>query len=81
MKPSAIFLIKTAYRDSRKNRGKLALFMSSIFLGIAALVAINSFNYNLTKDIDRESAALLGADLVVSSNRAMGPNSQQILDS
>jgi putative ABC transport system permease protein len=55
--------------------------MSSIFLGIAALVAINSFNYNLTRDIDRESAALLGADLVVTGNRAMGPNSQLILDS
>ena len=34
------FLFRTAIRDSRKNRGKLAMFMSSIVLGIAALVAI-----------------------------------------
>ncbi|MCB0669541.1 MAG: FtsX-like permease family protein [Saprospiraceae bacterium] len=55
--------------------------MSSIVLGIAALVAINSFNYNLLEDIDQEAAALLGADLVVTSNRPMGPDSKKILDS
>ena len=41
------YLLKTAYADSRKNWGKLAMFMSSIVLGMTALVAINSFNYNL----------------------------------
>ena len=39
--------------------------MSSIILGIAALVAINSFNYNLQADIDNQAAGLLGADLVI----------------
>lgn len=75
------FLFRTAYRDSRKNRGKLILFMSSIVLGIAALVAINSFNYNLVDDIDREAASLLGADLAVTGNRPLGPESQKMLDS
>ncbi|HMU04387.1 MAG TPA: hypothetical protein PJ990_12225 [Saprospiraceae bacterium] len=46
------FLWKIAIRDSRKNRSKLLLFMSSIILGVAALVAINSFNYNLRKEIN-----------------------------
>ncbi len=63
------FLIKTAIRDSRKDRGKLIMFMSSIILGIAALVAINSFNDNLVRDIDNQAKSLLGADLVVSGNR------------
>lgn len=75
------FLFRTAYRDSRKSRGKLVLFMSSIVLGIAALVAINSFNYNLIRDIDREAASLLGADLAVTSNRPMAPGPEKILDS
>ena len=75
------FLLKTALRDSRKNRGRLFMFMSSIILGIAALVAINSFNYNLVEDIDRQSASLLGADLVVSGNRAANPSIQHMLDS
>ncbi|RMF00666.1 MAG: FtsX-like permease family protein, partial [Bacteroidetes bacterium] len=46
--------------------------MSAIVLGIAALVAINSFNYNLQRDIDEQAASLLGADLAISGNRAMG---------
>ena len=75
------FLLKTAYRDSRRNRAKLALFMSSIILGVAALVAINSFNYNLRKEINREAATLLGADLAASGNRPADPEILQILDS
>jgi len=43
--------------------------MSSIVLGIAALVAINSFNYNLVRDIDQQTASLIGADLRLSSNQ------------
>jgi putative ABC transport system permease protein len=76
-----LFLLRTAYKDSRKNRSKLALFMSSIVLGVAALVAINSFNYNLRREIDREAATLLGADLAASSNRPAEPELMKILDS
>lgn len=67
------FLLLTALRDSRKEIGKIIMFMSSIILGIAALVAINSFNYNLIKDIDRQALSLLGADVSISSNRAVEP--------
>ena len=67
------FLLKTAFRDSRKHRVKLVLFMSSIILGIAALVAINSFNENLINDIEDQSAALLGADVVMSANKVAPP--------
>lgn len=75
------FIRRLAWRDSRKNRGRLVLFMSSIILGIAALVAINSFNYNLQKDIDEQAASLLGADLVVSGNRPLNTDLQVSLDS
>lgn len=75
------FLFKTAYRDSRRNRGKLFLFMSSIILGITALVAINSFNYNLVKDIDNQSKSLLGADIRVSGNKPLTPNLKLVTDS
>jgi len=64
-------IIRTAIRDSRKDRGKLLLFMSSIFLGVAALVAINSFNDNLIQDINTQSKSLLGADLTVGGNQPM----------
>lgn len=75
------FTAKTALRDSRRNRGKLALFMSSIILGIAALVAINSFNYNLVQDVDEQALSILGADYVVSGNNPPNEEVQAMLDS
>ncbi|WP_448518961.1 ABC transporter permease [Rhodoflexus sp.] len=65
------WLCRMAWRDSRRSRGKLLLFLSSIVLGIAALVAINSFNQNLRQDIDNQAKELLGADLVISGSRPL----------
>jgi len=64
-----LLILNTAIRDSRKERSKLFLFMSSIILGVAALVAINSFNDNLVRDIETQSKTLLGADLTVGGNK------------
>ncbi|WP_194774929.1 ABC transporter permease [Pararhodonellum marinum] len=64
--------LKMAYRDFRKNRVKLFLFVSSIIIGIAALVGISSFGDNLTKDIDQQAKELLGADLVLENNQPIG---------
>lgn len=74
-------IIRTAIRDSRKDRGKLLLFMSSIFLGVAALVAINSFNDNLIQDINTQSKSLLGADLTVGGNQPMTKELLSSIDS
>lgn len=60
-----------AWRDSRRSRKRLLLFMSAIVLGIAALVAINSFGDNLARSIDEQARELLGADLVLSANKEM----------
>jgi len=70
-----------ALRDSRKNSGRLLLFTGSILLGIAALVAINSFSYNLKNQIDLESKALLGADLEVESRQPIPDEVYGLLDS
>lgn len=75
------FILRTALRDSRRDRGRLFLFMSSIILGIAALVAITSFNDNLQRDIDKEAASLLGADLSLRSNQTIRDESKVIFDS
>ena len=61
------FILKMAWRDSRASRRRLALFSSSVVLGIAALVAIGSFTVNLKQAIDDQAKGLLGADLVVTS--------------
>ena len=55
--------------------------MSSIILGIAALVAIDSFNFNLVRDIDKQASTLLGADIVISGNREAAPELEALIDS
>ncbi|MFK7934045.1 MAG: ABC transporter permease [Saprospiraceae bacterium] len=74
------WLLKMAWRDSRRNRGRLLLFISSIVVGIAALVAINSFGENLQRDINSESKTLLGADLVLQSNFPVSDSIIQLFD-
>ena len=68
-----------AWRDSRRSRQRLLLFMSAIVLGIAALVAINSFGDNLARSIDEQARELLGADLTLSWTRAPSAKTQQLL--
>lgn len=68
-----------AWRDSRRSRQRLLLFMSAIVLGIAALVAINSFGDNLAHSIDDQARELLGADLTLSWNRPPSRSAQQLL--
>jgi putative ABC transport system permease protein len=76
--PDFGWIIKMAFRDFRKNISRLMLFVSSIVVGIAALVAISSFGENLTADIDNQAQELLGADLVLENSKPIG---DQTLDS
>jgi len=75
------WLFDMALRDSRKNRSRLFLFISAIIFGIAALVAIYSFRYNLQNDINKQAATLIGADLVVSGNKPADAAIKPLLDS
>src|ERR1700712_575460 len=75
------WLFKMAWRDSRKNRSRLFLFVSSIILGIAALVAIYSFGDNLKQNINDQAATLIGADLVITSNKVVSEPVKKLIDS
>lgn len=66
------WVLKMAVRDFRKNFSRLLLFVSSMVVGIAALVGISSFGENLKKDIDRQSKELVGADLVLDKSSPIG---------
>lgn len=74
------WLLKMAWRDSRKNRSRLLLFISSIVLGIAALVAVYSFKDNLENDINNQAKELTGADLILESRRAMAPETLKSIE-
>jgi len=70
-----------AWRDSRKNRGRLLLFISSIVLGIAALVSTLSFGHNLRIAIDDQAKMLVGADLVLMGPRPLAPKVREMVRS
>ncbi|MEL6852700.1 MAG: FtsX-like permease family protein, partial [Bacteroidota bacterium] len=80
-KASFNWLMKMAWRDSRRSRSRLFLFTTSIVLGVAALVAISGFGDNLRRDINNQAKELLGADLVLYTNRVVPDSVQQFLDS
>jgi putative ABC transport system permease protein len=75
------WLVQMAWRDSRRNRSRLLLFISSIILGIAALVAIYSLGDNLRKEIDDQAATLIGADLEFSTGKPYSPEIKKLIDS
>jgi len=70
-----------AWRDGRSSGRKLLLFMASIVLGIAAVVAIQSFGENLENNITQQSRALMGADFIIDSDQPPNKKVQQIIDS
>ena len=72
---------KMAWKDSRHNFSRLFLFVSSIIIGIAALVAINSFNDNLLADVDNQAKELLGADFYIRSSKGFEPEMVAAFDS
>lgn len=70
-KYSLSWSIKMAWRDSRKSKGKLFLFILAISLGIAALVGITSFRENLLQEIDDQAKSLIGADIEVKGSKPL----------
>jgi len=75
------WVIKMAWRDSRRNRSRLFLFVSSIILGVAALVAIQTFSENLQQDINSQAKTIIGADLAIQSNRPFSDDIKELMDS
>ena len=75
------WVFRMAWRDSRASAKRLLLFMASIILGIAAVVAIQSFSDNLKKNIALQSKALMGADFLIDSNQPPNERVLAIIDS
>src|SRR5262245_40692251 len=75
------FALALGARESRSSWRRIGLYMSSITLGVAALVAINSFRRSLIESVELESRALLGADLRLTSSRPFTAPIQALVDS
>ena len=74
-------LLAIAWRESRTARRRLLLYMSSISLGVSALVAIDSFTENVSGSVSEQSRALLGGDVALRARAAYSPKVTQALDS
>ncbi|HEU4721672.1 MAG TPA: ABC transporter permease, partial [Gemmatimonadaceae bacterium] len=66
-------LLRLAWRESRTARRRLLLYMSSISLGVAALVAIDSFASNTQRSVREQARALLGGDVALSTRQQNYP--------
>jgi putative ABC transport system permease protein len=75
------FALTMAWRESRRGRRRLVLYLSSVSLGVAALVAINSFSSNVTASVHAQARTLLGADLELRSRNDFTPRVNGLLDS
>ena len=75
------FVFRMAWRETRAEAGHLALLLGAVAIGVAALVAVNSFTANLQDSVRLQARALLGADLAFSSRRPFSPAVEAVLDS
>ena len=74
-------LASVAWRESRTARRRLLLYMSSITLGVAALVAIDSYAENATRTVTAQARSLLGGDLSLTSRDTFTTPVLQFFDS
>lgn len=76
-----LWILRMAWRDTRGSRQRLGLFLLAMVVGVAALVAINSFGENLRRAVDEESRSLLGADLELESRSEPSDEAVALIDS
>lgn len=75
------FALRHALREGRSTVRRLGVYMSTIALGVAALVAINGYRANAQRTVEEEARALLGADARISSGQELPDSVRAVLDS
>ncbi|HEX2219257.1 MAG TPA: FtsX-like permease family protein [Gemmatimonadales bacterium] len=74
------FVLRMAAREVRASPRRLLLLTASVAVGVAALVAINSFTANLRDSVRRQAQALLGADLSLESRQPLPASAERLID-
>lgn len=74
------FVFRMAAREVRASPRRLLLLTTSVAVGVAALVAINSFTANLRDSVRRQAQALLGADLSLESRQPLPASAERLID-
>ena len=77
----ALSPVRFAWQDSRGMRRRLALYVSAMALGVAALVAIRSFGINLQRAVEEQAKEVFGSDLEVRRSAAFPDSTVALIDS
>ena len=72
--------LRMAWRESRGSRRRLLVFLSSMVVGVALLVAISSTSDSLQYSVDEQARELLGADMRFSSNQPFADTISAAID-
>jgi putative ABC transport system permease protein len=75
------FAVRLARREIRSSGRSFGLYMGAVALGVAALVALNSFRANVVDSVRAEAKSLLGADLRLASSAPFPEPVRAVLDS
>ena len=74
------FVFRMAARELGAAPRRLFLLTGTVAVGVAALVAINSFTDNLQDSVRQQARALLGADLSLTGRQRFSPRVEALLD-
>jgi putative ABC transport system permease protein len=75
-----MFVLRMAARELRATPRRLLLLTGTVAVGVAALVAINSYTDNLQDSVRRQARTLLGADLSLVSRQPFSRRVEALLD-
>ncbi len=75
------FPVRMAKREWRSTVRRLGVYMTSITVGVGALVALHSFRNDVVRSIETRSRTLLGSDARLSANRELPDSLTPLLDS
>ncbi len=76
--PGSVWL---AWHEGRSSLRRVGLYMGSITVGVAALVAIHSFRGDVVRSIQSESRSILGADLRLGRSTPQSDSVLALVDS
>jgi putative ABC transport system permease protein len=74
------FVWRMAWRETRGAWRHVALFVTCIALGVAALVGVGTLATNLERTLGREARALMGGDVELRSARRLGAAARDELE-
>src|SRR5260370_11828915 len=74
------FVLRMAVRETRASWRRLLFFFVCIAVGVAAIVALRSVIQSVRSVVNTEARALVGADVVISTNRHGPPEAPQNIE-